>query len=203
MTTETKPAQTGGDWDVRGLDYETFLVGAVTEAHIDADRLARREFDNGFPNWVIYRAVYCEDSLYFEALRAWCVAYAIAYCEAGGVRKGMPAEGIGCLAGWDAYYAMRAHKWLIAGMDVADVAGVDPKTYRKVRDHVYGAMQKTLRAYWAELGIAVRRWHRLYLEAGHESPRGAWNNGRGFAHEVGFPGDGCYVVKAAPLSDTL
>jgi hypothetical protein len=198
----TKPAQTG-DYDLRGADFDTLLIGPVTEALIDADRLAQAEWSNGFPNWIMYRAVYCGDALYGPRLRDWCVAYAIAYCEAGGVRSGLPAEEIGCLAGWDAYYALLNHKWVIAGMDVADIAGVDPKTYRKVRNHVYGAMQASLRAYWAELGIAIRRLARIYREVEPEAARGKWASGRGFAHEVTFPGDGCYIVKAATMSDNL
>ena len=192
-----------GDYDKRGPDFETFLIGGITSAHIDADRLVRQEWSNGFPNWQMFRAVDCGDSLYRPEVRAWCVAYAIAYCEAGGVRQGMPAEEIGCLAGWDAYYALMNHKWLIAGMDVADVAGVDPKTYRKVRNHVYAAMQASLRHYWNELNIAIRRVYSQYQWIEPEAPRSKWAHGRGFGHEVTFPSEGCYVVKAAPLSDTL
>lgn len=192
-----------GDYDLRGPDFETFLIGPATYAHWDADRMVRESWSNGFPNWHLFRAIDCGESLYRPAAREWCVAYAIAYCEAGGVRKGLPAEEIGCLAGWDAYYALMNHKWLIAGMDVADVAGVDPKTYRKVRNHVYAANLASLRQYWNELGIAIRCVYRDYAEAPREEPRGKWANGRGFEHEVTFPGDGCFVVKAAPLSDNL
>ena len=198
----TKPAQTG-DYDIRGLDYDSFLIGPVTGMHFDADRLSREQWDNRFPNWALFRFAWCGDSLYRAQSRDWCVAYAIAYCEAGGVRSGLPAEEIGCLAGWDAYYRLLNHRWVIAGMDVADVAGVDPKTYRKVRNHVYAAMRASLRDYWDEMGIAIRRVARMYRDSAPEAPRGNWASGRGFGHEVTFPGDGCYVVKAAPMSDTL
>ena len=116
-----------GDYDKRGPDFRDVPDRGITSAHIDADRLVRQEWSNGFPNWQMFRAVDCGDSLYRPEVRAWCVAYAIAYCEAGGVRQGMPAEEIGCLAGWDAYYALMNHKWLIAGMDVADAAGLTPR----------------------------------------------------------------------------
>lgn len=202
MNMETKPTQTG-DYDLRGLDYDSFLIGPITEAHYDADRIAQQSFHNGFPNWALFRAAYCGDSLYRRQARDWCVAYGIAYCEAGGVRSGLPAEEIGCLAGWDAYYALLHHKWVIAGMDVADVAGVDPKTYRKVRNHVYAAMTTSLRDYWAELGIGIRLVHRLYRETQTASPKGKWANGRGFAHEIPTSADGCYIVKPAPLSDNI
>ena len=197
-----KPTQSG-DYDLRGVDFDTLLIGPITEVLIDADRLARECFDNGFPNWALYRAAYCGDSLYRRQARDWCVAYAIAHCEAGGVRKGLPAEEIGCLAGWDAFYRLMNHRWVIAGMDIADVAGVDPKTYRKVRNRVYAVMQASLRDYWNEMGIAVRRLPRLYREIGADAVRGRWSSGRGFDHEIGFPGDGCYIVKAATMSDNL
>lgn len=195
--------QHSGDWDVRGPDFETFLIGPQTALHYDADRRVRKEWSNGFPNWVMFRAVDCGEALYRPALREWCVAYSIAYCESGGIRTGLPADEMGCLAGWDAYYALLNHKWLIAGMDVADVAGVDPKTYRKVRNHVYGAMRASLAAYWHELSIAIRRVYRQYGESDSETPRGKWGAGRGFGHEVSFPSDGCFIVKKAPLSDLL
>lgn len=192
---------TVGDYDLRGPDFDTFLIGPPTDAHFDADRLVRKVWNNGFPNWQLFRAIDCGDSLHRPVTREWCVAFAIAYCESGGVRKGMPAEEIGCLAGWDAYYALMNHKWLIAGMDVADVAGVDPKTYRKVRNYVYMANLASVRHYFVELGIAIRR---LYMHRDEpEAPSGNWQNGRGFAHEVTFPGNGCFIVKPAPLSDSL
>lgn len=150
-----------GDYDLRGVDFETYLIGPITDRIIDADRQVRGEWSNGFPNWFAYRSVLAGDSYLHGRLRNWCVAYAIAYCEAGGVRKGLPADEMGCLAGWDAYYALHNKRWLIAGQDVADVAGVDPKTYRKVRNRVFAAMRASLDEYWVRLQIAVRQvWMR-------------------------------------------
>ena len=196
-------AKTVGDYDLRGVDVETALIGQVTATIIDADRRVREEWSNGFPNWAMYRAVYCGDSLHRGQVREWCVAYAIAHCEAGGVRSGLPAEEIGCLAGWDAYYSLLNHRWLIAGQDVEDVAGVDPKTYRKVRNHVILALRASLAEYWMLLQI---HYLRALMDARWEAPttpRTRFGTGRGFGHEVTFPSDGCYIVKAAPLSDTL
>ena len=150
----TKPA---GDWDLRGLDFETYLVGPVTDKIIDADRLVRQRVSNGFPNWALYRCVYAGDTHLLPMLRDWCVAYAIAAAESGLIRKGMPAEEMGCLAGWDAYYRLLHHKWVVAGQDIADVAGVDPKTYRKLRNHVYAANLLSLQDYFVEMQIAVRQ----------------------------------------------
>jgi hypothetical protein len=194
MTTETKAAQTVGDYDLRGPDYETVLIGPVCIEHMDAARLVRREFSNGFPNWELYRAAYCGDSLYRPQVRAWCVAYAIAYCEAGGVRSGLPAEEIGCLAGWDAYYALLKHKWLIAGRDVADVAGVDPKTYRKVRNHVYGAMRASLREYWELLNIAIRQVVRMQRWEATTPKPSKYRAGRGFEEDADYTGTGCFIA---------
>jgi hypothetical protein len=190
-----------GDYDLRGPDYETVLVGPVNELIGDADRFVRRPiedgglgFDNGFPNWEMYRTVYCGDAHLRLRLRAWCVAYAIAYCEAGGIRAGLPADEIGCLAGWDAFYALLHHKWLIAGMDVADVAGVDPKTYRKVRNRVYGHMHASLREYWELMQIAVRQVSRLNKRLEQEAQPGRMSAGRGFGdeNEIDIAGNGCW-----------
>ena len=51
-----------GDYDVRGMDPETLLVGPVSEPIIDADRRVRRRLNNGFPNWAMYRTAYAGDS---------------------------------------------------------------------------------------------------------------------------------------------
>jgi hypothetical protein len=150
-----------GDWHLRELDFETYLVGAVTDKIIDADRLARREVRNGFPGWALYRTFLCGDHLFRTQARDWCVAYAIAAAESGVVRKGQPTDMMGCLVGWDVYYRMHHLDWLIAGQDVADVAGVDPKTYRKLRNHVYAAVKYATDRYFIELQIAVRQvWKR-------------------------------------------
>lgn len=166
--------EVGGDWAVKGLDFDTYLVGAVTDKIIDADRLARRELRNGFPNWALYRTILCGDHHLRTQLRDWCVSFAIAAAESGVIRAGLPAEEMGCLAGWDAYYRLNNLRWLIAGHDVADVAGVDPKTYRKLRNYVYATNNAALHAYFVELQIAIRRvWKRdRFTEA--DAPANVW-----------------------------
>ena len=73
-----------GDYDKRGPDFETFLIGEIMAAHIDAGTaLCGRQWANGFPELAIVPAVDCGDSVSPDpsGLR---VAYAITYCEAGG-----------------------------------------------------------------------------------------------------------------------
>ena len=146
-----------GDYTLRGLDFETYLCGEVTDKIIDADRLARANVETGFPNWALYRTVYAGDSHMRQMVRDWCVAFAISAAEAGLVRKGLPHEEMGALAGWDAYYRLHNARWVIAGQDIADVAGVGPKTYRKLRNYVYGANVASLNRYFVELQISIRR----------------------------------------------
>lgn len=190
----------GGDWALRGLDFETYLVGAVTDKIIDADRLARKELSNGFPGWVLYRTFLCGDHHLRTKARDWCVAYAIAVAEAGIVRAGLPIEEMGCLAGWDAYYRLHNQAWLIAGQDVADVAGVDPKTYRKLRNHVYASIRAATAAYFVELQIAIRRvWSKdRFIEQEQQPVRISYGNGFG---GIDIGGDGNFIVRAATLSD--
>lgn len=160
---------TVGDYDLRGLDFETYLVGPVTDKIIDADRFVRSEWRNGFPNWALYRTCFAGDTHMAALLRDWCVAYAVAAAESGVVRAGLPVEEMGALAGWDCYYALNHHRWLVAGQDIADVAGVDPKTYRKLRNYVYAANRASLSEYWVRMQVAVRQvWmqdRRLTIEA--------------------------------------
>lgn len=191
----------GGDWTLRGLDFETYLVGAVTDKIIDADRLARRELNNGFPGWILYRTFLCGDHHLRTRARDWCVAYAIAVAEAGAVRTGQPSEEMGCLAGWDAYYRLHNQTWLIAGHDVADVAGVSPNAYRKLRNRVYASIQTATAAYFVELQIAIRRvWSRdRFCEDTPAPPRIAYGNG---FSGIDVGGDGNFIVCAAKLSDS-
>lgn len=191
------------DFDVRGQDVETRLVGPITATIIDADRRVREEWNNGFPNWAMYRTAYAGDSHLRGPLRDWCVAYAVAYCEAGGVRKGLPAEEIGCLAGWDAFYALLNHRWLIAGQDVADVAGVHPDTYRRVRNHVSAVLHRSLSHYWMLLCIHFMRTQMDERREPDSPPRGRWSLGRGFGDDIDIAGDGTFRVRAATMSDNL
>lgn len=191
------------DWDVRGQDFETYLVGPVTDRIVDADRQVRREWSNGFPNWALYRTAFAGDAHLQGKLRDWCVAYAIAYAEAGGVRTGLPVDELGCLAGWDAFYRLIHSQWVVAGQDVADIAGVDPKTYRKLRNHVYGALRASLAEYWVRLQIGVRQvWMReRWQEPEKQAVR--LSNGRGFGHDDDeVSGDGCYRAEPKRMSDS-
>lgn len=193
----------GGDWDVRGLDFETYLVGPVTEKIIDSDRLVRSEWSNGFPNWSLYRTIYAGDTHLRTRLRDWCVAHAVAAAEGGVVRTGLPVDEMSALAGWDVYYALLNHKWLIAGQDVADVAGVDPKTYRKLRNYVYRANRTSLEEYFVRMQVAVRQvWMKdRWIEA--EQPVGRLSYGRGFGEEIDVKGDGCFRARKAVMSDFI
>jgi hypothetical protein len=179
-----------GDYDLKTVDFETYLVGPVTDRIIDADRQVWMEWRNGFPNWALYRTCYAGDAHLRIPLRSFCVAYAIAYAEAGGVRKGQPVDEIGCLAGWDAFYRLIHTQWLIAGKDVADVAGVDPKTYRKVRNYVYASLRASLDEYWMRLQIAVRQVALREKWQHQEMVRGRLSAGRGFDPSEDLSGTG-------------
>lgn len=187
-----------GDYAVKGLDFDTYLVGPVTDKIVDADRIARAHVDNGFPNWALYRTVYAGDSHLRTQLRDWCVAFAVAAAEGGLVRKGLPHEEMGALAGWDAYYRLHNARWVIAGQDIADVAGVDPKTYRKLRNYVYSANVASMNRYFVEMQIAIRRVWQMEREQGVAAAEPSrMSHGRGFG-DIAHVGDGCYW--ASPLT---
>lgn len=189
------------DYALRGLDFETYLVGPVTDMIVDSDRLVREEWSNGFPNWALYRSIYAGDSHLRGVVRDWCVAYAIAAAESGLIRKGLPVEEMGCLAGWDAYYRLHNAEWVVAGRDIADVAGVDPKTYRKLRNHVFAANLMSAREYFVRLQVEVRK---VWMQArwiDEAQPRARLSYGDGFSG-IDFWG-GNYIVRKAAMSDNL
>lgn len=185
----------GGDWDVRGQDFETYLVGPVTDRIIDADRQVRREWYNGIPNWALYRTALAGDTHLRGKLRQWCVAYAIAYAEAGGMRSGQAnMDELATLAGWDAFYRLINSQWIVVGKDVTDVAGVDPKTYRKLRNHVYAALKASLAEYWVRLQIAVRQvWMRERWQNDTRA-HDRFSEGRGFDPDEDASGTGNYIA---------
>ena len=99
------------------------------------------------------------------------------------MRQGMPAEEIGCLAGWDAAYALMHHKWLIAGMDVADVAGGP-------QDLPQGSESRLWRDAGEPAALLERAEYRhpvrisqLSGETPAETPRSGLAGGRGFGHD--------------------
>jgi hypothetical protein len=197
MNTKRTDARTDvGDYDLRGMDFETLLVGPVTERIIDADRIVRGEWGNGFPNWVMYRCVYAGDSHLMADFRLWCVALAVAYSEAGGVRK--PSEALAVCVGRDVCHAMLEGRWGVSSDVIAESLGVAPKTYRRFRNALFARLTASLGEYWVRMQIAMRQVALAERRADVESARGRWTDGRGFGQEADLAGDGCY--RAFPKS---
>jgi len=145
-----------GDWDVRGKDYETALAGPVTESIIDADRVVRVDFRNGFPNWMLYRTVIAGDRLFVARLRLWAVAFAVVYGMGGGVRKEAYSDELAALAAWDALFILMHGRELQPYTVSAEQLGVDPKTYKRFRNRVYLRLRASLDEYWIALVVAYR-----------------------------------------------
>lgn len=188
-----------GDWDIRGPDFETLLVGPVTGSIIDADRLVRMEWSNGFPNWAMYRVVLAGDTHLAPILREWCVAFAVAYCQTGGVRRHVYSDELACLAGWDAYSALTRGRWVASGADVAEVAEVDPKTYRKLRGALFARLRASLEEYWIRMQVAFRQVALMERWVESTPPKQPLNIGRALPHEIGAAGGGCWVARPLPV----
>ena len=159
MTTDSKAAQTAnvGCYDQKGPDFDTALIGPVTSTIIDADRLVRMEWKNGFPNWMMYRTVLAGDSLYTARLRLWAVAFAIAYCGTGGIKRHAYSDELAAVAAWDALYMLMTNRMPEEpAYKTAEAMGVDPKTYKRLRNHLFGSMKGSLDEYWIRLGAAYR-----------------------------------------------
>lgn len=186
-----------GCYDLRGPDFETMLIGPITNTMIDADRLVRLEWDNGIPNWDIYRSALAGDTLYRERVRLWCVAFAIAHTQEAQPRAF--SDEFACLVGWDAYYALLHNRFVASVEDVADAAGVSPVVYRKARNAVTARLRASLWEYWVRLQVAFRQvvlWERKQEGSARA---GVYGKGRGFdADSVGGNGDGCFI--ATPLN---
>lgn len=184
----TKAAQTVGDYDLRGPDFETLLVGPIIGQIIDADRLVREGYDgwqNGFPNWTIYRCTLAGDTHLRERLRLWCVAFAVAYLEG---RRGASDE-LGALLGWDSYQALLTTRWAVNGADVDQISGVSAKTYRKLRNSLFARLRVSLDEYWMRMQIGMRQVALLERRQEAATPTSILHDGRGFDDRVSL-GDG-------------
>ena len=147
----------GGDWDVRGKDYDTALIGPVTDSIIDADRLVRCEWRNGFPNWMLYRTVLAGDDLYTSRLRMWAVAFSAAYCQCGGVKRSVYSDELACVAAWDALNILINPRGDHPYRETAEALGVHHSTYKRLRTHLYASMRGSMEMYWCQMGAAYRQ----------------------------------------------
>lgn len=190
--------QEHGDYQLKVVDFETYLIGPITARIVDADRLVRKEFANGFPNWAMYRVGMCGDSHLADRLRDWCIAFAVAYAHTGGLRK--PCDDVAWAAGRDAYCFITTGRWGAPSDELAEALGIAPKTYRRFRNGVGLRLKASLDEYWIELQIAIRRV--ALLEKWSERPDEPvrLSDGRGFKGEIDLAGDGNY--RAMPKNFT-
>lgn len=140
-------------YDLRGADTETSLVGPITARIIDADRLVRLDYRNGFPNWMLYRTALAGDSLYLAKLRHFTIAFTWMVATSGIRRTKLTDELIGCAA-LDALSIVLYTRELQPYTITAGAVGVDHKTYRKLRDGVARRMKASLDEYWIRLILA-------------------------------------------------
>jgi hypothetical protein len=159
MMTVAQPVATNevGDYDVRGPDYETLLVGAITERIIDADRLVGYEFSNGMPNFELYRTVLAGDPHFFERLRHWVVALTIAYAQSGGVRKDAYSDEFATLAAWDALYVLMHRRPMQPDYASAEAVGVRNVTYTRLRNAMAARLNASMQEYWIRMQVAIRQ----------------------------------------------
>lgn len=161
-----------GDYDKRGVDFDTALIGPVTPSIIDADRLVRMEWKNGFPNWMLYRSALAGDSLYLRRLCDWAVAFSVAHCTTGGVKRSVYSDELACWAAWDALHMVLHKKALQPYAETADMLGVHHSTYKRLRSHLYVSMSASLEEYWIRLGAAYR--YVILYERNTERNRRTW-----------------------------
>lgn len=187
-----------GDYTLRAPDYDTLLVGPITDSIIDADRVVRGYWSNGIPNFWLYRAVLAGDNIYTTRLRHWCVAFAVAHCQTGGIRRNAYSEELACVAAWDALYTLIHAQEFGAYSVMAVDLGVDPKTYKRLRDAIYIRLRASLLEYWARLGSAYRLVRIRERRVPSETPRSMLSEGRGFGYDIDLVGDGnfrAYIPK--------
>ncbi len=152
---QSKPAV--GDYDLRGTDFETLLIGPVHQLLIDADRLVRMEWRNGFPNWEIYRTIQAGDTIYARDVRDWMFAFTVAYAVTGGVKRHAYSDELAYVAACDALHMLMHSRQVQPYTTTSEQLGVHHKTYRCLRDTIYARVRASMDEYWLQLGCAVRQ----------------------------------------------
>ena len=193
MTAASMEATDVGCYDLRGPDFETLLIGPITGSIIDAARLVRLDWGNGFPNWAMYRTAYAGDSHLAEGLRAWCEAFGAAYVLSGGVRNG--SSTLGHLAGRDAYYALCTTRWAAPADELAAALGVSPRIYRRTRAAILARLMVSLQEYWMRLNIAMRQVALVERKQQSTAPMARLSEGRGHAGDLDIVGDGNFRAR--------
>jgi hypothetical protein len=156
MTSTTQTVSTYNSKEIVGFglripDLQDALVGPVTGSIGDAARIVAKTFDNGFPNWEMYRTAIAGDTLYTRKLIDWCVAFSVAYCSTGGVKNSVYSDELAVIAGWDAAHIMINCRPIMPYTEAAQILGVHHKTYKRARDQVFSRMKKSLEDYIMEM----------------------------------------------------
>ena len=138
------------DYDLRGRDYETELLGGISDTIIDADRLARLEHNAGFPSFYLYRLVLVKERAYLRPVRQWWVLFAIEWCRSN--MRGGFSEELATVAAWDSLTRVMepAHP-VFNAQETADSLGVEVETYTRARNTLRRILQADLDAYWTIL----------------------------------------------------
>lgn len=138
------------DYDLRGRDYETDLIGPIHDGIIDADRLAGLDHRNGFPNFALYRLVLAGDRLYLPHVRRWWVLFSLEWCRSH--MRGGFSEELATIAAWDSLQrVMEPARPLIPAAEAAEALGVDLETYTRARNSLRMILQAALDTYWTLL----------------------------------------------------
>lgn len=140
-----------GCYTIRGPDTETALIGPITAQIIDADRLVRLEFRNGFPNWMLYRTALAGDSIYLPKLKYWAIAFTwVVLTQTPGIRVKATDELVGVVA-LDALAMIIYNREVFPYSSAAQAAGVHHKTYKALRNLIYRRLKASLDEYWLHL----------------------------------------------------
>jgi hypothetical protein len=138
------------DYDLKGRDYETELLGAITDTMIDADRLARLDHRSGLPSFALYRLVIVQERLYLPAVRRFWVLFSLEWCRTN-MRSGFSEELAGLAAMDSLQRVMDPAHPILPAEEAASGLGVDLETYTRARNALRDTLRAELDAYWTIL----------------------------------------------------
>lgn len=139
-----------GDFNTKGRDYATELLGPITDEIIDADRLCRLELRNGFPNFALYRALLAGDDCNIVRAKGWWMLFCREWCR-NNMRKAYSYDLAQLVAvdSWDRVERSGGEHY--SAQLLAESLGVSENTYRRARDAMTATLTAVLRVYWGYL----------------------------------------------------
>lgn len=175
-------------------DYDSRMAEAIHDTLIDADRLVRECWTNGFPNWQLSRVVFSGEDVHVAECRRFMVALAWTIMD----ERGLDNDELAGTAGIDAAHMLLRGRMIAPPETLAGILGVGTDLYLLIRNKVYGRTRVSMMTYWTLLGAKYREARLDEYRSTPAKRSGKWGDGRGFGHWHTGDNEGNFYAAPKP-----